>query len=89
LKRAAKERVLTTHVPEGLAREVDALAGRLDRPRAWVVKEALSQFVELEAHRHQLTLEALAEVDQGEVSNQSAVERWAGTLTRRRTTGRG
>ena len=61
------------------------LAERLDRPRAWVVKEALSQFVEIEAHRDQLTLEALAEVDQGQVMDQSAVERWAGLLTRRRT----
>lgn len=74
------DRVVTAHIPVALAREVDRLAGRLDRPRGWIVKEAIARYVELEAKRHALTLEALAEVDAGDVVEHSDVEAWAATL---------
>ena len=70
-------RVLTAHVPRALAREVDALARQLDRPRGWVVTEALTMFVGLEQKRHQLTLDALADVDAGRTSDHADVEAWA------------
>jgi predicted transcriptional regulator len=80
------DRVVTAHIPEVLAREVDKLAGRLDRPRGWVVKEALSRYVELERKRHTLTLEALQEADSGQLIDHAEVEAWAArvTSTRRR-----
>lgn len=77
-------RVLTTHVPSALAREVDAVAARLDRPRGWIMKAALEQFLALERTRHQLTLEALAEVDAGETDSHDEVVRWAATLSKPR-----
>lgn len=73
-------RVLTAHVPVGLATQVDDLAARLDRSRGWIVKQALAAFVELEEHRHRLTLEGLADVDAGRVVDQAAVEAWAASL---------
>lgn len=76
------ERVVTAHVPEALARAVDRLAERLDRPRGWVMKEALSLYVELERKRHDLTVEALADVDAGRVIEHADVEAWAATTTR-------
>jgi predicted transcriptional regulator len=78
------DRVVTAHIPVALAREVDRLAGRLDRPRGWIVKEAIARYVELEAKRHALTQEALAEVDAGDVVEHAAVEAWAATLDRPR-----
>jgi predicted transcriptional regulator len=75
------ERVVTAHVPDSLAREVDRLAERLDRPRGWVVKEALALYVELERKRHALTLEALADVDAGRVIEHGDVEAWAAKVT--------
>lgn len=74
-------RVLTAHVPAALAREVDALAQQLDRPRGWIVAEALSLFVGLERSRHELTVEALAEVDQGRTIPHADVEAWARSLS--------
>lgn len=74
------QRVLTAHVPDLLARRVDALAERLDRPRGWIVAEALTRFVELEQERHQLTLEALADVDAGRTVAHGDVVRWAASL---------
>jgi predicted transcriptional regulator len=78
------DRVLTTHVPGELAREVDALAARLDRPRGWVMKHALALFIELEKKRHQLTLEGLADVDAGRTVDHAEIEAWARKLPAKR-----
>jgi predicted transcriptional regulator len=78
------DRVVTAHIPKNLAKEVDDLAARLDRPRGWIVKEALARYVELEQRRHRLTLEALAEVDSGQVVEHAEIEAWAAQLTKRK-----
>ena len=77
-------RVLTAHVPQDLARDVDALADRLDRPRGWIMNEALSLYVDLERKRHALTVEALEEVDAGRTLSHESVETWAASLRKRR-----
>lgn len=71
-----KTRVLTAHVPQALAEKVDAMAERLERSRGWIVKQALSAWVDLEEERHRLTLEALADVDAGRIVDHSAMQRW-------------
>jgi predicted transcriptional regulator len=73
-------RVLTAHIPVDLAEQVDALAERLDRPKGWIVKQALTAWVALEMRRHQLTLEALADVDAGRLVDNTAIEAWAKSL---------
>jgi predicted transcriptional regulator len=75
-------RVLTAHVPVALAKEVDSLSTKLDRPRGWIVTEALLMFVELEQKRHALTLEALAEIDAGKAIDHENIKAWADTLPR-------
>lgn len=70
-------RVVTAHVPSDLAKRLDGLATRLDRPRGWVIKEAIAAYVALEQERHQQTLEALAEVDKGETVDHAEIETWA------------
>ena len=39
-------KVLTAHVPLPLAEKVDQLANRLERSRGWVIKQALSAWIE-------------------------------------------
>lgn len=56
---------VTAHIPKELVSRVDALAALQDRPRGWVVKQALADWVALEEQRHQLTLDAMASVDAG------------------------
>ncbi len=73
-------KVLTAHVPLPLAEKVDLLAGRLERSRGWIVKQALSAWVEQEEERRRLTLEALADVDAGHVIDHTAVQAWADSL---------
>jgi predicted transcriptional regulator len=38
-------RILTAHVPLPLAEKIGELAARLDRPRGWIVKQALQDWV--------------------------------------------
>ena len=73
-------KVLTAHVPLPLADKVDQLAARLERSRGWIVKQALSAWVEQEEERSRLTREALADVDAGQVIDHQAVQAWADSL---------
>ena len=73
-------KVITAHVPLPLAERVDQLAARLERPRGWIVKQALSAWVDMEEERRRLTLEALADVDAGRVIDHQAVQAWAESL---------
>ena len=73
-------KVLTAHVPLPLAKKVDQLAARLERSRGWIVKQALTAWIEQEDERRRLTLEALADVDTSKVIDHEAVQAWAKSL---------
>jgi predicted transcriptional regulator len=73
-------RVVTAHIPSELAEQIDQLAKRMDRPQGWIVKQALMSWVELEAKRHQLTLEGLSDVDAGRLVDHAAIDAWAKNL---------
>ena len=76
----ANTRVVTAHVPLPLAQKVDQLASRLERSRGWIIKQALSAWIAQEEERRRLTLEALADVDAGNVVDHQAVQAWADSL---------
>ena len=76
----ANTKVLTAHVPVPLAEKVDQLAKRLERSRGWIIKQALSAWIEQEEERRRLTLEALADVDAGHVIDHQAIQAWADSL---------
>jgi predicted transcriptional regulator len=73
-------RVVTAHLPAELAKRLDGLAERLDRPKGWIVKEAIASFINLEEQRHRLTIEALADVDAGRMLDHMELEAWADNL---------
>ena len=73
-------KVVTAHIPVPLAEKVEHLALRLERSKAWVVKQALTSWVELEEERYRLTLEALADVDAGNLVDHQQVQAWAKSL---------
>lgn len=73
-------KVVTAHVPTELAAKVDAIAARRDRSRGWIMKQALSAWVEQEEQRYRLTLEALADVDAGRTVDHHDVEKWVDSL---------
>ncbi len=73
-------KVLTAHVPLPLAEKIDQVAARLERSRGWVMKQALSAWIDQEEERSRLTREALADVDAGRVIDHQAVQAWADSL---------
>ena len=73
-------KVLTAHVPIELADKVDELANRLERSKGWIVKQALSAWIDQEEERHRLTLEGLADVDTGRLIEHADVQAWAESL---------
>ncbi len=73
-------KVVTAHVPLPLADKIDDLAQRLERSKAWIVKQALTAWVDQEEERRRLTLEALTDVDKGHVIDHQSVQAWAESL---------
>jgi predicted transcriptional regulator len=74
-------KVLTAHIPLPLAEKVDKIATRLERSRGWIMKQALSAWIDQEEERNRLTREALADVDAGRVIDHQAVQAWANSLS--------
>jgi len=73
-------KVLTAHVPLQLAEKVDQMAARLERSRGWIMKQALTAWIDQEEERRRLTIEALADVDAGLVIDHQSVQAWADSL---------
>lgn len=74
-------KVLTAHVPIPLAEKVDQIAARMERSRGWIVKQALTAWVDQEEERRRMTLEGMAEVDAGQVIEHQSVLNWAESLS--------
>ncbi len=74
-------KVLTAHVSLPLAEKVDQMAERLERSRGWILKQALSAWLDQEEERERLTREALADADAGRVIDHQAVQTWADSLS--------
>jgi predicted transcriptional regulator len=74
-------KVLTAHIPLPLANKVDQMAARFDRSRGWIMKQALSAWIDQEEERSRLTREALADVDSGRILDHQAVQAWADSLS--------
>ena len=73
-------RTVTAHIPIELAEQVDAAAERLERPRGWIVKQALQNWISLEERRHQMTLEGLNAIDEGQVVDHAEITAWIDSL---------
>lgn len=74
-------KALTAHVPLPLAEKVDQMAARLERSRGWIMKQALSAWIDQEEERSRMTRKALADVDTGLVIDHQAVQAWADSLS--------
>ena len=73
---------LTAHVTDDLIKEIDAISQRLDRSRAWVIKEAVREFLDRRAEdqkRWDETLEAIKAADRGEIVSANEVLEWVDT----------
>jgi len=74
-------KVITAHIPLPLAEKVDKIATQLERSRGWIMKQALSDWINQEETRNRLTREALSDVDAGQFIEHQAVQAWADSLS--------
>ena len=58
-------RVVTAKLPDDLVSHMDEVAERIDRSKSWIVRQALAEWLAEEQRRHEFTLEALKDVDEG------------------------
>jgi len=77
---APETKVITAHISLPMVEKIDQIAARLERPRGWIIKQALSAWIDQEEERSRLTLEALADVETGRFVDHQAVEAWANSL---------
>jgi predicted transcriptional regulator len=70
-------RVVTAKLPDDLVLEMDEVASRMDRSKSWIVREAVSQWLAEERRRHELTLEALKDFEEGRVIGHDGLKEWA------------
>lgn len=73
-------RVLTAHIPQEMANQIDQIAEKLERSKSWIVKQALSSWIAQESLRERLTREALADVDSGNLISHEDIQAWAMSL---------
>jgi predicted transcriptional regulator len=59
----APTRVVTAHIPDELAEKVDRWAELLERPRGWIVKQALADWIFNEEEKDRLTVEAIQDAE--------------------------
>lgn len=73
-------KVLTAHVPKRLAEQVDRLAAKLERSKGWIIKQALTAWLEQEEERRRMTLDALDDVKKGRILDHKDMVAWAKRL---------
>lgn len=67
-------RVVTAKLPNDLVLRMDEVARRIDRSKGWIVRQAVAEWVAEENRRHELTMEALKDVDEGRTLTQEEIE---------------
>jgi predicted transcriptional regulator len=73
---------LATQVTDDFADEIDSIAVELERPRDWVIQDALREYVSrhrLEAQRWRETQDAIDAAERGEVVPAEEVFAWLET----------
>jgi predicted transcriptional regulator len=77
----ANTRVVTAHIPDELAQKVDRWAEMLERPRGWIVKQALADWIFNEEEKDRLTLEAIDDFEKhGGIPHEEVVA-WVKSLS--------
>jgi predicted transcriptional regulator len=71
-----KSAVVTARIPDALLEQVDRLATRLDRQRAWIVQQAIARYVAQESAFLDFVQEGIDAADRGDVISQEEMEAW-------------
>ena len=69
----------SVRMPDQLIDKVEAIADKLDRSKGWVIKDAVSQYIERMERREQMlkeTRNALSDIEAGNVVDGEEVMDW-------------
>ena len=68
--------VVTARVDNDLSDRLDQLASKLDRPRAWVIQQAIRRYVDAELELLNFIQVGIDAADRGELISQDEMEAW-------------
>lgn len=71
-----KSVVITSRVDTELSEELDALAARMSRSRAWVIQQAIARYVEEETAFRAFVQVGIDAADGGDLISQEEMEAW-------------
>ena len=73
---AINGRVVTANLPSDVILRLDQVSKSIDRSKSWIVHQALKEWLSEEERRHQLTIEALKEIDEGRGIPHEEIRKW-------------
>ncbi|NVN10581.1 CopG family ribbon-helix-helix protein [Nguyenibacter vanlangensis] len=79
-KPSAGKQVVSVQMPADLVDAMDRYGESIERPRSWVMREAVASYLAYEAEKDRATRRALADVDAGRLVSAEAVKAWADGL---------
>ena len=79
-------RVITAKLPDDLVSRLDEVAGRIDRSKSWIVRQAITEWLSDEQRRYELTVEALKDVDEGRMISHDDLRTWGNERKREAST---
>jgi predicted transcriptional regulator len=72
----SKSVVITSRIDVALSEQLDALAARTKRSRAWVIQQAIARYVEEETAFWAFVQVGIDAADRGELISQEEMESW-------------
>jgi predicted transcriptional regulator len=79
-KQTPAKQTVSVQMPADLVDAMDRYGESIERPRSWVMREAVAAYLTREAEKNRATRRALADVDAGRVISGDAVKAWAESL---------
>lgn len=69
-------RVVTAKLPEAVVVRMDEIARRIARSKSWIVREAVTQWLNEEQRRDTLTNDAIREFEEGHTVDHDSLRAW-------------
>lgn len=76
----AKTAHLSLRIRPALTRRIGALAETLDRPKSWVVEQAIEGYLDTQSWQIRAIKEGIAAADRGELVSDDEVRAWIRSL---------
>lgn len=74
------KQMVSVQMPSDLVEEMDRYGEGVERPRSWVMREAVADYLRREKAKDDATRLALAEIRAGQVVSAEAAEKWIDSL---------